>query len=469
MSTAVVLAAGLGTRMRSPLAKVLHPLLGRPMVSWIVAALREAGVAEIIVVVHHQDDAVRAAVLAEDQAVRFVRQEAPMGTGDALRSAAPLLRPRGTVLVTAGDTPLLQSSDIRRLLAAHGPSGAVRHQRDLRMATAASFIADEPAGYGRIVRGVGIVEQAHCSPEQDAIREVNSGMYAFEAAWLHAQLPALQAHAPKGEFYVTDLVGRLHGVETGVADGFSASAFAGVNDRAQLADARAVLRRRINRAWAEQGVDFADLDHATIDVCAKLHPGATVGFNAVIEGRCDIAGAIGPNTVIRHTTVAAGASIHAASVCDGATVGAGAQVGPMARLRPGAVIEEGAHVGNFVEVKNAVIRRGAKANHLAYIGDADIGEGANIGAGTITCNYDGFRKHKTVVGARSFIGSNTALVAPINVGAGAIVGAGSTLTQDVPADAIAIARGQQRNREGSATRFRTRLAAEASAAPKTSV
>ncbi|MSP55533.1 MAG: UDP-N-acetylglucosamine diphosphorylase/glucosamine-1-phosphate N-acetyltransferase [Myxococcales bacterium] len=465
MFTAVVLAAGLGTRMRSPLAKVLHPLLGRPMVSWIIAALREAGVAEIIVVVHHQEEAVRAAVLAEDPTVRFARQHEPKGTGDALRSAAQLLGPAGTVLVTAGDTPLLQASDIRRLLAAHRPGGG----RSQRMATAASFIAQDPAGYGRIVPGVGIVEQAHCSPDQDAIREVNSGLYAFESTWLHAQLPTLLAHPPKGELYVTDLLGRLDGVDTGVADGFAASAFAGVNDRAQLADARGVLRRRINRAWAEHGVDFADLDHALIDVRAILHPGASIGFNAVIEGACDIAGSIGANAVVRHTTVAAGAAIHPATVCDGAAVRGGAQVGPMARLRPGAVIEEGAHVGNFVEVKNAVLRRGAKANHLSYIGDADIGEGANIGAGTITCNYDGFRKHKTVIGERSFIGSNTALVAPITIGAGAIVAAGSTLIQDVPADAIAIARGQQRNREGSATRFRARLAAEATSALKSSV
>ncbi len=453
MSTAVVLAAGLGTRMRSPLAKVLHPLLGRPMVGWIVAALREAGVAEIIVVVHHQEEAVRAALLAQDPAVRFVRQEAPKGTGDALRCALPLLRPQGLVLVTAGDTPMLQAQDIRRLLEAHA-------EKTGRMATAASFETDNPQGYGRMVRGVGIVEQPECTPLQAAISEVNSGLYAFEAAWLHAKVPALQPHAPKGEYYVTDLVGTLDGVETGVAGGFPASAFAGVNDRAQLAEARGILRRRVSRAWAEQGVDFADLDHALVDVTAVLHAGASIGYGAVIEGRSEIAGNVGPYAVLRHTIVAAGATIHAASVCDGATVEAGAQVGPMGRLRPGAVIEEGAHVGNFVEVKNSRIRRGAKANHLAYIGDADVGEAANIGAGTITCNYDGYKKHRSIIGARAFIGSNTAMVAPITIGEGAIVGAGSTLTQDVPADAIAIARGSQKNHEGSASRLRARIAGD---------
>ena len=451
MSTAVVLAAGLGTRMRSPLAKVLHPLLGRPMVGWIVAALREAGVDDVIVVVHHQEDAVRAALLQQDPAVRFARQDNPKGTGDALRSALALVPNSGTVLVTAGDTPLLRSADVRRLLDAHEAGG--------KRVTVASFEVDEPHGYGRIVRGRGIVEQVDCGPMEAAVREVNSGLYAFEAAYLHTALPLLQPHAPKGEYYLTDLAGALDGVDSKVEAGFPSSAFAGVNDRAQLAEARGVLKRRVNRAWAEAGVDFADLEVASVDVTAVLHPGAVVGFGAVIAGSCDIAGTIGPNAVVRDCVVAAGATIHAGSVCEGGRVEEGAVVGPMARLRPGAVIEPNAHIGNFVEVKNTRVRRGAKANHLAYLGDADIGESANIGAGTITCNYDGFRKHRTFVGAGAFIGSNSALVAPVSVGAGAIVGAGSTVTFDVPDDSIAIARGPQKNHEGSARRLRARLAA----------
>lgn len=449
MSTAVVLAAGLGTRMRSPLAKVLHPLLGRPMVGWIVAALREAGVGTIVVVVHHQEEAVRAALQAQDPAVRFVRQVAPRGTGDAVRCALAELPESGTVLITAGDTPLLQARDIRRLLDAHAASPG-------RQATVASFHADEPTGYGRIDRGAGIVEHAECSPRQAAIQEVNSGLYAFEAEYLRAELPGLRSHAPKDELYITDLAGALNGGSTGVASGFPASAFAGVNDKAQLAEARCVLRRRINRAWAEAGVDFADLDYASVDVTATLLPGATIGFGAVIEGSSTIAGTVGPHCVVRHTSVAPGAVIHAGSICEGANVAAGSLVGPMARLRPGAVLEENAHVGNYVEIKNAVIRRGAKANHLAYIGDADVGEGVNVGAGTITCNYDGFRKHKTTIGKGAFIGSNSALVAPVTVGEGAIIGAGSTITQDVPADAIAIARGMQKNHEGRASQLRAR-------------
>lgn len=435
--------------MRSPLAKVLHPLLGRPMVGWIVAALRDAGVDDVIVVVHHQEDAVRAALLAQDPAVRFVRQEAPRGTGDALRCALPLLPASGTVLVTAGDTPLLQAADLRRILAVHEGAG--------RLATVASFEVADPHGYGRIVRGRGIVEQADCVGADHAVTEVNSGLYAFEAAYLHTALPGLQPHPPKGEYYLTDLAGALDGRGTHVESGFRASAFAGVNDRAQLAEARGVLRRRINRAWAESGVDVSDLDAASIDVTAVLHPGASVGYGAVIEGRAVIAGSVGHHAVVRDCTVEAGAVIQPGSVCEGATVGAGATVGPMARLRTGAHIEADAHIGNYVEVKNTRVRRGAKANHLAYLGDADVGEAANIGAGTITCNYDGVRKHRTVIGARAFIGSNAALVAPISVGEGAIVGAGSTITLDVPDDAIAIARGPQKNHEGKAARLRMRL------------
>lgn len=449
MSTAVVLAAGLGTRMRSPLAKVLHPLLGRPMVGWIVAALREAGVDDIIVVVHHQEDAVKAVLLAQDPGLRFARQETPRGTGDALRSALHLLPATGTVLVTAGDTPLLQGRDVRRLLDAHAAVPG-------RLATVASFHADDAHGYGRIDRGQGIVEHGECTPGQLAIHEVNSGMYAFDAEHLRAELPHLRAHPPKGEFYLTDLAGRLDGGATGVTSEFPATAFAGVNDRAQLAEARGVLRRRVNRAWAEGGVDFADLDHACVDVTVVLHPGAVVGYGAVIEGTSVVAGSVGAHCVLRHVNVAPGAVIHAGSICEGATVGPGALVGPMARLRPGAVLEEGTHVGNYVEIKNAVIRRGAKVNHLSYVGDADVGERVNVGAGTITCNYDGVKKHRTVIHAGAFIGSNTALVAPVTVGEGAIVGAGSTITQDVPPDAIAIARGMQKNHEGRASQLRAR-------------
>jgi bifunctional UDP-N-acetylglucosamine pyrophosphorylase/glucosamine-1-phosphate N-acetyltransferase len=466
---AVVLAAGLGTRMRSPLAKVLHPLLGRPMVGWVVHALQALG-AEVVVVVNHQEDAVRAAL----PGVRFVRQDAPRGTGDALRAALAALPASGPVLVTAGDTPLITAAALSRVVAAH--RGNV---------TVATFEVADPTGYGRIVRGGGtgipaspaegsgpaarggvaggsppphdlrIVEQAECTPEEAAITEVNSGVYVFDAAYLRDALPALVPHPPKGEFYLTDLVrGAVN-----VVGGFDASLFAGVNDRAALADARAVLRRRINRAWALEGVDFADLDGAIVECDVVLHPDASVGLGTVLAGKSDIAGMVGPHSIVNDSVIERGAILHANSIAVGATLRTGAQAGPFARLRPGAVLEENAHVGNYVEVKNTRVGRGAKANHLAYLGDADVGDGANIGAGTITCNYDGFSKHHTTIGAGAFIGSNTALVAPIVVGDGAIVGAGSTIIADVPADAIAVERAPVKINTGSADLLRARYRA----------
>ncbi len=434
--TAVVLAAGLGTRMRSPLAKVLHPLLGRPMVGWIVEALQSVG-ADVVVVVHHHEEAVRAALAPWN--VRFARQSAPRGTGDAVRSALAELPATGPVVITAGDTPLLTAASIHRLLAAHRSN-----------VTVAAFEARDPAGYGRMVPGVGIVEQAACTPDQARLRVVNSGLYVMEAEYLRHRLPDLVPHPPKDELWLTDLVD----AESTVLDDFTEAEFLGVNDRAQLAEARGVLRRRVNRAFAATGVDFADLDSASVDVTVTLQPGAGVGLGAVITGDSRVAGQVGPHCVLHDTHVHAGATILAGSVCEGAVVHAGAVVGPLARLRGGADLRADVRVGCFVEVKASVLHEGAKANHLSYIGDADVGAYANIGAGTITCNYDGVSKHRTEIGTGAFIGSNSALVAPLRIGEGAIVGAGSTLTQDVPPDAIAVERSPVKHTLNSAERLR---------------
>lgn len=407
------------------------------MVAWIVAALREVG-AVVTVVVHHQEDAVRAAL----PECSFARQEAPRGTGDALRAALANVPRTGPVIVCAGDTPLLTAAAISRLLAAH----------DGHVATVAAFEAADPTGYGRMIAGVGIVEEGDCSAAQRSVRVVNSGLYVFDAAYLHDSLPRLLPHAPKGEYYLTDLIGPT----ANVVAGFDAGLFLGVNDRAALAEARAILRRRIARSWALAGVDFDDLGGVSIDFNVVLHPGATIGMGAVLEGACEIAGEVGPHCVLRDVKVAAGGRILAGSHCVGATVAAGAVVGPMARLRPGAVIDENAHIGNFVEVKNTRVRSGAKANHLAYLGDADVGENANVGAGAITCNYDGVRKHRTAIGAGAFIGSNAALVAPVSIGDGAIVGAGTTVSVDVPADGIAVGRAPFRITANAANRLRAR-------------
>ena len=400
-------------------------------------ALQDLG-ADVIVVVHHHEEAVREALAP--WGVRFARQESPRGTGDAVGSAVSLLPASGPVIVTAGDTPLLTAVSIRRLVDAHRGS-----------CTVAAFKAPDPTGYGRMVPGVGIVEDAACTPDQRRIQSVNSGLYLFDAAYLRAELPGLRPHAPKDELWLTDLVGPTSQV---LAE-FSPDEFLGVNDKAQLAEARAILRRRVNRAWAAAGVDFAELDGISVDATVILHPGASLASGVIVTGRSSVHGDVGPHCVLHDTVIHPGARVNAGSVCDGAEVHAGAVVGPLARLRPGADIRAGAHVGNFCEVKNTILHEGAKANHLTYLGDADIGAGANIGAGTITCNYDGVRKHRTTIGAGAFIGSNTALVAPITVGDGAIVGAGSTLTQDVPADAIAVERAPAKLTLASADRLRS--------------
>ena len=430
---AVILAAGLGTRMRSSLAKVLHPLCGRPMVAWVVEAVRHAG-CEPVVVVHHQEDAVRAAL----PGVRCVRQEQPRGTGDAVRAASPALPAEGTVLVLPGDAPLLRAETLDALLRAHGEA----------LCTVLSTRVERPGAYGRIVREGGrvarIVEASEASAEELSIREVNSGIYAFDAAWLRERvLPTLRPHPPKDELYLTDAValaaaeGRLQALCTE-----DARSLAGINDRVALAQAEDVLQERILEAHALAGVSFQRPATVRVEVDVEIAPDVLVEPGVVLGGRCRIgAGArIGAHAVLRDSLVAEGAVVKPASVLEGAQVGPEAEVGPFAHLRKGSRLERRCRVGNFVETKNTRIGEGAKASHLSYLGDADVGAGANVGAGTITCNYDGYAKHPTVIGAGAFIGSNSSLVAPLNVGEGALVGAGSTVTASVPAGALAIGR-----------------------------
>lgn len=439
MVHAVVLAAGLGTRMKSPLAKVLHPVLGRPLVGWVVEALRAAG-CQPLLVLHHQADAVRAAF----PGLPTVLQAEPRGTGDAVRCALSALPPEGRVVVAAGDTPLVRPESVRGLLAAGGAP-----------VTVAAFEAEDPTGYGRLVAGKGIVEEGECTAEERAIRRVNSGLYVFDLAWLRANVARLQPHAPKGELYLTDLVGP----GAAVVDGFAEAEFLGVNDRAQLALARGILRRRRNADLARAGADLADLDSIAIDVTARVGPAASIGAGTTITGSSRIDGSVGPACHLHDTVVEAGAQVYAGTVTDGAHLEAGAHAGPLARLRPGTVLEAGAHVGNFVEVKNTRVGAGAKAGHLSYLGDADIGAEANIGAGTITCNFNGVAKNRTRIGARAFVGSNAALVAPVEVGEGAVVGAGSTITADVPPGAVAVARAPTKVNERAADRLRARFRA----------
>ncbi len=462
---AVILAAGLGTRMRSAKAKVLHPLCGRPMVAWVAQACTDAG-CDVAAVVHHQEDAVRAAL----PGVPCARQDQPKGTGDAVAAALELLPDTGTVLVLPGDAPLIKPAMLEALLAGHGDA----------LCTVLSTVVPEPGAYGRIVRDdgvvVGIVEASEATPEQLAITEVNAGIYAFEAAWLRdVVLPSLEPHPPKGEYYITDAValaaaaGRLNA--TCLAD---AASLAGINDRAALARFEDVLQDRILMGHCAEGVTMHRPGTIRVEV------GVCIGNDAVLERGVIRAGDTGVGagarsgaySVLRDTVVAAGAVVKPHSVLDSAEVGPGAQVGPFSHLRPGAQLGEGSKVGNFVEVKKSVLAPGVKASHLSYIGDATIGAGTNVGAGTITCNYDGYGKHKTVIGEDVLIGSNTALVAPVTIGDHALLGAGSTITTYVPPHALAIGRARQITfPEGARTlreQFQTRaLEAKAAAKAKT--
>ncbi len=434
---AVILAAGLGTRMRSSTAKVLHPLCGRPMVAWIAEACRAAG-CRVAAVVHHQEDRVRAAL----PGVPCARQQRPKGTGDAVAAAMDLLPDRGVVLVLPGDAPLIRPEMIRALIDGHGDA----------LCTVLSTVVPEPGAYGRIVRDAagrctGIVEASEATPEQLAITEVNAGIYAFEAAWLRGVvLPSLEPHPPKDEYYITDAValasasGRLNATRLD-----DAASLAGINDRAALARFEDVLQDRILMGHAAEGVTLHRPGTIRVDVDVCIGNDVVLEPGVVLSGdTCIGAGArIGAYAVLRDTVVAAGAVVKPHSVLEGAVVGAGAQVGPFSHLRPGADLGEGSKVGNFVEVKKSTLARGVKASHLSYIGDATIGEGTNVGAGTITCNYDGYGKHRTIIGADVLIGSNTALVAPASVGEGALIGAGSVITTPVPAHALAIGRARQ--------------------------
>ncbi len=439
----VIMAAGKGTRMKSALPKVLHRLAGQSLLQHVLAAASTLAAARTIVVTGHGADAVEAAVAG--QGLRFARQMPQLGTGHAVQQAASLLDDDGTTLILNGDVPLIQPATARALVEACG--GA-------RLALLTVDLAD-PAGYGRIVREGpavrGIVEHKDATPAQREIREVYTGMMAVPTAALKRWLARLTNDNAQGEYYLTDIVAMA------VADGVAVTAaqpahedeVLGVNSPLQLADLERRLQRRRAEALMEAGVRLAD--PARFDLRGELLCGSDVEIdvNCVFEGRVRLGDGvrIGANCVIADAVIEAGAVIHPFTHIDGetsgATVGAGARVGPFARLRPGAQLGADVHICNFVEVKNSTLARGAKANHLAYLGDATVGERVNYGAGSITANYDGANKHRTVIGADVHVGSNCVLVAPVTLGDGATVGGGSTITKDVPAGQLAVARGKQ--------------------------
>ncbi|QQJ96925.1 bifunctional UDP-N-acetylglucosamine diphosphorylase/glucosamine-1-phosphate N-acetyltransferase GlmU [Burkholderia ambifaria] len=431
----VILAAGTGKRMRSALPKVLHPLAGRPLLSHVIATARTLQPSRLVVVVGHGAEQVQAAVAAPD--VQFAVQAEQLGTGHAVRQALPLLDPAQPTLVLYGDVPLTRASTLRRLVdaARDGSYGIL------------TVTLDDPTGYGRIVRDAAgfvtrIVEQKDASPEQLKIAEINTGIIITPTGQLAMWLGALKNENAQGEYYLTDVV------ELAIEAGFDVVTSQpddewetlGVNSKAQLAELERIHQRNVADALLVDGVTLAD--PARVDVRGTLRCGRDVSIdvNCVFEGNVTLADnvTIGANCVIRNASVGAGTRIDAFTHIDGAELGANTVIGPYARLRPGAQLADEAHVGNFVEVKNAVIGHGSKANHLTYIGDADIGARVNIGAGTITCNYDGANKFRTVIEDDVFVGSDTQLVAPVRVGRGVTIAAGTTIWKDVAEGVLAL-------------------------------
>lgn len=466
---AVVLCAGQGTRMKSALPKVLHTVCGRSLASWVLRAVHGAGVEHTVIVVGHQAEKVQAhmqqAQLQDDQNLLFALQAEQKGTGHAVQMALPALEKHtGTVLVVCGDTPLLTAQTLSAL-------ASLREDKaePVALLTAHCTDGNAAAGYGRIVRNthgslVKIVEHRDATLQEREIAEINAGVYAVDAAFLRRALQTLQPNNAQGELYLTDIIALAH-IEGAQIPTLSASLteVMGVNDRAQLATAGQALRMRINTRLMIDGVSIIDPQTTYIDDTVIVGADTVIQPNTLIEGPTIIANhvQIGMGVSIKDCRIDAGARILAHSVCESAHIGPKVDVGPMARIRPESVLEEGARIGNFVEVKKTRVGAGAKANHLAYLGDAEIGSGSNIGAGTITCNYDGIGKHKTNIGNDVFIGSNSTLVAPVTVHTGAYVGAGSVVTREVPSDALAIARARQENKEGYVSRLKVHHAARA--------
>ena len=435
----VILAAGQGKRMHSNLPKVLHPLAGKPLVRHVIDTARTLSPSRLCIVYGHGGDAVRSALDAPDLA--WALQEPQLGTGHAVLQAVPFLDGEGTTVVLYGDVPLIRAETLRRLIHAAADGLAVL-----------TVEVDDPHGYGRMVRDasgrvVRIVEQKDATPEERAIREINTGIMAMPTARLGHWLSRLSSDNAQREYYLTDIVGLAteDGVPVRTASPDHAWEVLGVNSKVQLAELERVAQRSLAEQLMEQGVRLAD--PARIDVRGELRCGRDVfiDVNCVFEGLVvlDEAVEIGPNCVLKDARIGAGSRLEAFTHVEDAIVGADGRIGPFARLRPGAELAEDVHVGNFVEIKKSTIAAHSKANHLAYIGDATIGSRVNVGAGTITCNYDGANKHRTVIEDDAFIGSDTQLVAPVTVGRGATLGAGTTLTKDAPPDSLTISRAKQ--------------------------
>jgi bifunctional UDP-N-acetylglucosamine pyrophosphorylase/glucosamine-1-phosphate N-acetyltransferase len=434
--------------MKSAVPKVLHTAAGLPLIEHVLRTAESVSPASVVLVVGHQADAVEAA-LKNRAALRFARQEPQLGTGHALLQAEPaLVGAEGTLVLLSGDVPLLRTDTLRALVRRHEEANAA--------ATVLTAVVDDPTGYGRIERKDGaitaIVEHQDASPEQRGIREINSGIYAFALGPLFDALRQIGAANAQGEYYLPDLVkiyrNRGLALETLTLD--DPDEIMGVNSRNELAHVAGVLRRRRNDELMTSGVTLVDPATAHIDPDVTVGPDTVIHPNVHLQGRTSIGSGCEIHSSVRIVNSAVGDSALVNNFCliIDSTIHRGAIVGPFAHLRPASVVGEDAHIGNFVELKKTTVGRGSKANHLSYLGDATIGEKVNIGAGTITCNYDGTAKHRTVIEDGAFIGSDSQLVAPVHIGRNAYVAAGSSITEDVPPGSLAIARGRQVNKDG---------------------
>jgi len=460
----VILAAGLGTRMKSRQAKVLHRAGGLPLVEHVVrTAIQLAPPEQVVVVIGYQADEVRRVV--EPYGVRVALQLEPRGTADAVAAARSQLEGKaGNLVILYGDTPLLQASTLHRLVQ--------EHQRRQAALTVVTMTLDDPTGYGRVITGphgeiLAIVEEKAATGEQRKIRQVNTGIYCVDNERLWQFIDQIRPNNPAGEFYLTDIVEIFRKAGLHV-EGFALddpTEALGINTRVDLAEVDRLFRRRKAHELMLNGVTIELPETVLIDVDVQVGPDSHIGPFAQLLGKT-VAGEavqIGPGAIVKDCRLGDRVQVHAYSVLFDSEIGEGATVGPFARLRMQCRIEPGAAIGNFVELKKTRFGAGSKAMHLAYLGDADIGPGVNIGAGTITCNYDGIRKHPTRIAENAFVGSNVTLIAPVEVGAGSYIGAGSVITDPVPPDALALGRARQVIKEGWAKRRREQMAASDSA------
>ncbi|MGM0884800.1 MAG: bifunctional UDP-N-acetylglucosamine diphosphorylase/glucosamine-1-phosphate N-acetyltransferase GlmU [Bacillota bacterium] len=455
---AIVLAAGQGKRMKSKLYKVLHSVCGKPMVGHVLDTVKEANAERTVVIVGHGAEMVKATL---GNTADYVLQEQQLGTGHAVRQAEALLGgEEGTTIVICGDTPLVQASTINAMLELHASSGAA--------ATVLTASFDNPTGYGRVIRGEDgtvqcIVEQKDCSPVEAAVKEINTGTYCFDNQKLFAALAKVTSNNAQGEYYLTDVIGIFREAGESV-QGYCTTDLAeaiGVNDRVALAEAERLMRERINRNHLLGGVTFIDAASTYIEAGVQIgsdtiiYPGTVLRGTTVIGEDC----VIGPQADITDSTIGNGVTVKYSVVAE-SLVGDTSSIGPYANLRPGSKLGVGCKIGDFVELKNASLDDGSKVSHLSYVGDAKVGKDVNIGCGAITVNYDGYNKFVTEIGDNAFVGSNVNLIAPVKIGDGAYVVAGSTITQDVPAGDLAIARERQVNKPGYADKIRGRAKAK---------